>query len=156
MKPHRLFLMFSVAAAVYWLTAVVTEAQGVESATAAATGVALTRRSPPAYPPLARQARITADVKLQVGVRRDGSVQSAELFSGHPLLAPAALDSARKSTFECRGCSAEVTWYPMTYRFGFYDEQGGCGRTEQVRSPGASIYGSVANNSTGRHIASRR
>jgi len=40
----------------------------------------------PVYPPLARQARIMGDVKILVGVRQDGSVASAEVVSGHPML----------------------------------------------------------------------
>jgi hypothetical protein len=45
LKPHRLFSMLPPAAAVYLLTAVVNaQAQGLESATAPATGVALTKR----------------------------------------------------------------------------------------------------------------
>jgi outer membrane biosynthesis protein TonB len=54
------------------------------------TGVVLTKLSPPIYPPLARQARITGDVKIQLTIRQDGSVDSAALFSGHPMLAQAA------------------------------------------------------------------
>lgn len=42
----------------------------------------------PAYPPLARQARITGDVKIQLRIRKDGSVDSAEVQGlanlGHP------------------------------------------------------------------------
>lgn len=85
-------------------------------------GVVLVKLSPPVYPPLARQARIMGDVKLYIHVRKDGSVESTELFSGHPVLAPAALESARKSHFECRGCGDEISSYPMTYTFGFFDQ----------------------------------
>ncbi len=85
------------------------------------TEVVLVKLSPPLYPPLARQARIMGDVKVYVHVREDGSVESAELVSGHPMLAPTALESARKSRFECRGCGDEVSPYPMTYTFGFLD-----------------------------------
>jgi TonB family protein len=86
------------------------------------TGVVLTKLSPPVYPPLARQARIMGDVKVYVHIRKDGTVESAELFSGHPMLAPTALESARKSQFDCRACSDAVSSYPMTYSFGFFDD----------------------------------
>lgn len=92
------------------------------------TEVVLVKLSPPLYPPLARQARIMGDVKVYVHVRKDGSVESAELFSGHPMLAPTALESARKSQFECRGCGNEVSSYPMTYTFGFLDD----GKSKEV------------------------
>ncbi|MFZ0138672.1 MAG: TonB family protein [Candidatus Sulfotelmatobacter sp.] len=72
----------------------------------------------PVYPPLARQARIMGDVKILVGVRQDGSVASAEVVSGHPMLKQAALDSAQKSTFLCRECKGAVTLFTVTYTFG--------------------------------------
>lgn len=65
--------------------------------------VALTRLSPVIFPPLARMANIVGEVKVQVEVRTDGSVASAELVSGHPMLKQAALESAQKSQFECGG-----------------------------------------------------
>jgi TonB family protein len=80
--------------------------------------VVLTKVIWPSYPPLARQARIMGDVKIQVGVRKDGSTVSAEVISGHPMLKQAALDSVRKSTFECRECSADLNLYTVTYTFG--------------------------------------
>lgn len=36
----------------------------------------------PIYPPLARQARIVGDVRIQLEIRSDGSVESAEVVSG--------------------------------------------------------------------------
>jgi TonB family protein len=80
-------------------------------------GAVLTKLFPPKYPPLARQARIMGDVKIHLAIRRDGSVISMELISGHPMLAPAAIDSARKSEFECRNCSRDQTEYVLTYTF---------------------------------------
>jgi protein TonB len=40
----------------------------------------------PTYPPLARQAGISGDVELKLEIRKDGSVQSATVVSGHPML----------------------------------------------------------------------
>ena len=100
--------------------------------------VVLTELSPPIYRSLARQARITGDVKLQLGIRQDGSIASAELISGHPMLKQAALDSANKSKFECRGCKETVTTYLLTYTFGFRDHDDDpdsqCGSSKQLRS----------------------
>ncbi len=86
------------------------------------TGIVLVKLSPTGYPPLARVARIGGDVRIYVHVRKDGTAESVELFSGHPMLAPAALESARRSRFECRGCGDEISSYPMTYTFGFLDD----------------------------------
>jgi TonB family protein len=98
--------------------------------------VVLTELSPPIYPPLARQARITGDVKLQIGIRQDGTIGSAEVISGHPMLKQAALDSANKSKFGCRGCPAAVTTYLLTYTFDFldHDDDNQCGSSTQLRS----------------------
>jgi TonB family protein len=105
-------------------------AQDAASTETPQTGVVLVKLSPPLYPPLARQARIMGDVKVYVHVRKDGSVESAELFSGRPMLAPTALQSARQSQFECRGCGDEVSSYSMTYTFGFLDD----GKSREVVS----------------------
>ena len=78
--------------------------------------VALVKLSPPIYPPLARQASITGNVKVQLQIQKGATIQSAEALSGHPLLKSAALESAQKSHFECRGCADPVT-YVLTYSF---------------------------------------
>jgi len=79
--------------------------------------VELTKLVDPIYPRLALQARITGDVDVTIAIRRDGSVESARLVDGHPMLTEAALDSARQSQFECRGCTEAVTSYEMKYKF---------------------------------------
>lgn len=38
------------------------------------------------YRPLPRRANITGDVELKLEVRKDGSIQSASVVSGHPML----------------------------------------------------------------------
>lgn len=98
--------------------------------------VAVTKLSPPVYPPLSRQARISGDVRLEVKIRPDGSVGAVALLSGHPMLTPTALDSAQKSQFSCKGCSG-LTTYLMTYTFDFL-EGTGCHEIKmasRVRSP---------------------
>jgi len=99
-----------------------TPAQSAVSADAQQTGVVLVKLSPPVYPPLARQARIMGDVEIQLSIRKDGSVESAALLSGHPMLAPGALASAKQSQFECKDCSDEVTSYTLTYAFHIDEE----------------------------------
>ena len=41
------------------------------------TGVVLSMLSRPIYPPLARLARISGEVEVKLGIRKDGSVESA-------------------------------------------------------------------------------
>ncbi len=56
----------------------------------------LLRKIQPAYPPLARQARIQGSVLLQAEISKDGSIQNLRLISGHPMLAPAAIEAVKQ------------------------------------------------------------
>ena len=77
--------------------------------------VVLTSLSKPAFSPLARQANVEGDVIVDIVVRQDGSTE-ATVVKGHPLLKQAALDSAMQSRFECRMCSAPLS-YTLVYTF---------------------------------------
>ena len=50
----------------------------------------------PSYPPLARQARIAGSVVLQASIGKDGAIQNLRLVSGHPMLAPAAIEAVKQ------------------------------------------------------------
>ena len=54
----------------------------------------------PAYPPLARQARVQGTVRVNGVISRDGTVRSLELISGHPLLVNAALAAVRQWLYD--------------------------------------------------------
>ena len=54
----------------------------------------------PQYPDLARKMNITGTVKIEVMVSPNGMVKGARIVGGHPVLANAALDAARKWRFE--------------------------------------------------------
>lgn len=56
----------------------------------------LIRKVQPAYPPLARQARIQGSVLLQAEISKDGTIQNLRLISGHPMLAPAAIEAVKQ------------------------------------------------------------
>ena len=79
--------------------------------------IVVVKRAYPVYPPLARQAGITGDVTLSIGIRRDGRVESVVAISGHPLLKQAALESIQNSKFECRDCTEQITPYSVVYTF---------------------------------------
>jgi len=93
-------------------------------------GVVLTVLSRPTYPPLARQARISGDVELMLRIRQDGSIESAVVVSGHPLLAQSAIDSAQHSRFECRICSETLTSLRFVYTFQLIAPETCCGAKE--------------------------
>src|SRR3954469_14196428 len=56
----------------------------------------LVRKVPPAYPPLARQARIQGSVVLQAQISKEGNIENLQLISGHPMLAPAAIEAVKQ------------------------------------------------------------
>lgn len=53
----------------------------------------------PAYPSLARAARVQGTVVVQVLIDEEGKVIAAAAVSGHPLLQAACVSAARESTF---------------------------------------------------------
>jgi protein TonB len=56
----------------------------------------LIKKVQPNYPPLARQARIQGTVLLQAEISKDGTIENLRLISGHPMLAPAAIEAVRQ------------------------------------------------------------
>jgi len=56
----------------------------------------LVHRVEPSYPPLAQQAHIQGDVVLTAIIGKEGDVQHLQLVSGHPLLAPAAIEAVKQ------------------------------------------------------------
>lgn len=56
----------------------------------------LVRKVNPTYPPLARQARIQGTVVLHAVISKDGSIENLQLVSGHPMLAPAAIEAVKQ------------------------------------------------------------
>jgi periplasmic protein TonB len=56
----------------------------------------LLRKVQPLYPPLARSARIQGVVVLQATIGKDGRIENLHVLSGHPMLAPAAIEAVRQ------------------------------------------------------------
>ena len=69
--------------------------QRVRVSSGVSTGL-LIRRVQPNYPPLARQARIQGQVVLQADISKEGAIQNLQLISGHPMLAPAAIEAVKQ------------------------------------------------------------
>jgi TonB family protein len=92
-------------------------AQDAKNADQALEGAVVTKLSPLIYPPLARQTRITGDVQLKLEVRPNGSVASAAVVSGHPLLSQFALENAQQSQFACENCGEDVHSFRLVYTF---------------------------------------
>jgi TonB family protein len=73
--------------------------------------------SMPAYPPLARQARIAGDVKLTFVLSGNaGEPTNVEVISGHPMLKDAAIDNVKTWKFNN---SYACGTYQTTFRYRF-------------------------------------
>jgi TonB family protein len=57
-------------------------------------------RVQPVYPDLAKRMNIAGTAKIEVVVAPSGVVKEAHIVGGHPVLASAALDAAKKWRFE--------------------------------------------------------
>jgi protein TonB len=62
-------------------------------------GSAIKKVQPP-YPPIAKAARASGAVQVQVTISEEGRVISADVVSGHPLLREAAVQAARQWVFK--------------------------------------------------------
>jgi TonB family protein len=60
----------------------------------------LVKKVAPVYPPLARQARIQGTVILKVSINKSGDVYDVQLVSGHPMLAPAAIEAVKQWKYQ--------------------------------------------------------
>src|SRR5580658_5687454 len=54
----------------------------------------------PVYPPLARRMNVKGVVKLEIVVRVNGTVKSAKIIGGNPVLLDSAADAVRKWKYE--------------------------------------------------------
>jgi protein TonB len=56
----------------------------------------LIRQVQPIYPTLARQVRVQGVVTLEAIIGTDGAIQQLRVLSGHPLLAPSAIQAVQQ------------------------------------------------------------
>ena len=54
----------------------------------------------PAYPPLAKQARISGVVRLNAIIGKEGNVVNLSVISGHPLLIPPSLEAVQQWVYQ--------------------------------------------------------
>ncbi|HEX2491433.1 MAG TPA: TonB family protein, partial [Blastocatellia bacterium] len=86
-------------------------------------GKAIKKVQPP-YPPIAKAARASGAVQVQVTISETGEVIEASVISGHPLLRDAALQAARQWLFkptELSGVPVKVQGI-LTFNFTLNDE----------------------------------
>jgi TonB family protein len=81
-------------------------------------GKAISKPQPP-YPPIAKTAKASGTVTVQVLVNEEGKVVSAKAVSGHKLLRKAAVDAAYQAKFSPRVVSGQRVKVSgvLTYEF---------------------------------------
>jgi TonB family protein len=95
----------------------------------------LIQKVAPIYPPLARQARIQGTVMLKVIINKAGEIQSAQLVSGHPMLAPAAMAAVKQWKYQPYMLNGEPVAVETTLQVNF--------RLEGGPAPQGGVVGSV-------------
>jgi len=60
----------------------------------------LLQRVEPVYPTIAKQARISGDVRIDAIIDTEGNVVDMQVLSGHPLLVQAALGAVSQWRYE--------------------------------------------------------
>lgn len=130
----NIFALLCLAAVVMPCTSTKAIAQVSSESRVGQVKVALSRLSPPTFPPLARQARISGEVRVRLLIRRDGSIESASAITGDPMLVPAALESAQHSVFECSTCRELNTPYELIYTFQIAGEPDRCCCSVEARA----------------------
>jgi TonB family protein len=77
-------------------TAVSAETSTIKAVPAPEADSHIVQRVEPIIPPLAKAARIGGTVKLNIIISASGDVSSVRLISGHPMLAPSAIDTVKR------------------------------------------------------------
>ncbi len=79
-----------------------------------APGVTTLTAVAPTYPPLALTAAVSSQVRVLVTLTAEGTVRTAQVTTGHPLLDRAAVSAAKRWTFNTGGEERQAT---LTFAF---------------------------------------
>lgn len=60
---------------------------------------AATKKTPPDYPPIAKQLRVAGKVEVDVTIGPDGSVESVKILSGNAMLTQSVVSAVKKWKF---------------------------------------------------------
>src|SRR5215831_726740 len=74
-------------------------AQEVTKVTRAQAVSAAIQKSEPVYPPLARQLKLEGSIQLEAVVLEDGTVDTVNIVSGHPILTRAGVEALKHWKF---------------------------------------------------------
>lgn len=107
----------------------------------------LIRKVAPVYPPLARQARIQGTVVLNIVINKSGEVSDLKLFSGHPMLAPAAVQAVKQwryRPYEKDGEPVEIqTTVQVNFKIADNPPTGVAGDAPGIPQPAQTLTGQV-------------
>ena len=103
----------------------------------------LIRKIPPRYPPLARQARIQGMVILKIVINKDGDVRDLQLVSGHPMLAPAAIEAVKQWKYQPYTKDGEVVEVSTMVRVVFSMPDGAAPKDEAANAPPMAMSGVI-------------
>ena len=76
-------------------------------------------RTTPEYPPLAKQMRVTGEVRLDVYLNEDGSLDKIHVVSGNALLAGAAQNAVKNWKFSPPTVDDKAVKAVASYSFSF-------------------------------------
>ena len=79
----------------------------------------LLRKVAPVYPPLARAARIQGTVVLSIVINKEGEIVDTRLVSGHPMLAPAAIEAVKQWKYTPRSSADKAVEVETIVRLDF-------------------------------------
>jgi TonB family protein len=92
-------LVRKVAASVVVVIILLIQIQAQGTSAHLSSGRAIASRVAPAYPELARKMHIHGTVKVEAGVRPNGTVKSTRIMGGNPVLIEAASDAVKQWKF---------------------------------------------------------
>jgi protein TonB len=73
----------------------------------------------PAYPPVARQLRLTGDVEVDVTINTDGKVEDAKVVKGNSVFSAATVDAVKKWEFKPFQVQGKISKVATTLVFSF-------------------------------------
>jgi TonB family protein len=117
------------------------------------------RRAQPFYPPLAKAARVSGNVVVEVTVDETGDVMAARAVSGHPLMKDCAVAAARAWKFKPTELSGTPVKVIGTITFNFTLEDGSqpiVGGLPPTGEPGLGTVGVVPTRVDSRPVALNR
>ena len=60
---------------------------------------AAVKKSPPDYPPMAKQLKVSGRVEVDVTIDAEGSVEAVKILSGNAMLTPSVVNAVKKWKF---------------------------------------------------------